>query len=246
MHNVSFYLSTIGRRYVLEACYYGCMGKRGPKPMGKVKIQWSSNFAYAVGLMVSDGNLSPDGRHINFTSKDLEMIELFQNSLGIDVYIGKKANSTSKKKCYFVTQFGDVLFYKFLMDIGLMPNKSKFIGEIKVPARYFFDFLRGSFDGDGCTYSYWDKRWKSSFMFYTCFVSASPPHITWLREEIRKRIGVIGHITMDGRHILQQLKYAKADSLKLLRKMYYARDVMCLSRKRLKIVKMLAIVDECL
>lgn len=220
------------------------MGKRGPKPKGKVKIQWSPNFAYAVGLMVSDGNLSPDGRHINFTSKDLELIQLFQKSLGIEVHIGKKANSTSKEKCYFVTQFSDVLFYQFLMNIGLMPNKSTSIGEIKVPARYFFDFLRGSFDGDGCTFSYWDKRWKSSFMFYTCFVSASPPHIVWLREEIDKGVGVRGHVTMDGRHILQQLKYAKAESLKLLKKMYYSQDVVCLSRKRLKIERMLAIVGE--
>jgi len=240
----NIYLSTIGRRYVLEVCYHRGMGKSGPKPKGKVKLRWSPRFAYAIGLMVSDGNLSPDGRHINFTSKDLEMIHLFQKSLDIEVHIGKKANSTSKEKCYFVTQFGDVLFYQFLMGIGLMPNKSKLIGEIKIPGKYFFDFLRGSFDGDGCTYSYWDKRWKSSFMFYTCFVSASPPHITWLREEIQKRIGIRGHVTMDGRHILQQLKYAKADSLKLLRKMYYSRNVMCLSRKRLKIVRMLGTVGE--
>ena len=141
------------------------MGKRGPKPKGQVKIQWSPRFAYAIGLMVSDGNLSPDGRHINFTSKDLELIQLFQESLDIKIHIGKKANSSSKKKSYFVTQFSDVLFYKFLMSIGLMPNKSKSIGEIQVPPRYFFDFLRGSFDGDGCTFSYWDKRWKSSFRF---------------------------------------------------------------------------------
>src|SRR3989338_3408395 len=220
------------------------MGKRGPKPEGKVRIRWSPHFAYAIGLMVSDGNLSPDGRHINFTSKDLELIQLFQKSLGITVHIGRKANGASKEKSYFVTQFGDVLFYQFLMSIGLMPNKSTLIGEVKIPAKYFFDFLRGSFDGDGCTFSYWDKRWKSSFMFYTCFVSARPPHITWLREEISKRIGIRGHITMDGRHILQQLKYAKADSLKLLRSIYYSRNAIFLSRKRLKIDKMLAIVGE--
>ena len=49
---------------------------------------------------------------------------------------------------------------------------------------------------------------------------------------------------MNGRNILKQLKYAKADSLKLLRKMYYSRNAVSLSRKRLKIQKMLAIVGE--
>ena len=220
------------------------MGKRGAKPKGKVKIRWSPKFAYAIGLMVSDGNLSPDGRHINFTSKDLELIELFQKSLGIKVHIGRKSNGSSKEKTYFVTQFGDILFYRFLEGIGLMANKSKLIGEVKVPAKYFFDFLRGSFDGDGCTYSYFDPRWQSSFMFYTCFVSASPAHIGWLREQIYRRIGVRGHVTADGRRILTQLRYAKADSLKLLREMYRSRSRISLSRKRLKIVKMLAIVGE--
>lgn len=220
------------------------MGKRGPKPKGKVKIAWSPDFAYAIGLIVSDGNLSPDGRHINFTSKDLEMIQLFQKALGIEIHIGRKANRASKEKSYFVVQFSDVLFYQFLMSIGLMPNKSKIIGEIKIPAKYFFDFLRGSFDGDGCTYSYFDPRWRSSFMFYTCFVSASPAHIIWLREEIRKRINIRGHINSDSKRLFQQLKYAKADSLKLLMKLYPSRNVICLSRKRLKIEEMLDTVGE--
>ncbi len=217
---------------------------RGPKPKGKVKLHWSSDFAYAIGLMVSDGNLSPDGRHIIFTSKDFELIRLFQKSLGIKVHIGKKANGFSSEKLYFVAQFSDVLFYEFLLSIGLMPNKSKIIGEIKIPKKYFFDFLRGSFDGDGCTYSYFDPRWRSSFMFYTCFVSASPAHIVWLREEIRKRVHIRGHVSISNSRSLQQLKYAKADSLKLLRKIYYSPNIISLSRKRLKIVKMLATVRE--
>lgn len=220
------------------------LGMRGPKPKGKVKIRWSPKFAYAIGLLVSDGNLSPNGRHIVFTSKDYEMIELFQKALGIHIHIGKKANGTSQGKPYFVAQFSDVLFYQFLTDIGLMPNKSKIIGEIKIPSKYFFDFLRGSFDGDGCTYSYFDPRWRSSYMFYTCFVSASSAHIIWLREQIRKRIHINGHIHMSEKRSFNQLKYAKTDSLKLLRTMYYSRRVLSLTRKRLKIVKMLATVGE--
>ncbi len=220
------------------------MGQRGPKPKGKVKIKWSPRFAYAIGLLVSDGNLSPDGRHIVFVSKDCEMIELFQKSLGIHIHIGRKANGTLPGKPYFVAQFSDVLFYQFLLGIGLMPNKSKIIGEVKIPTKYFFDFLRGTFDGDGSTYSYFDPRWRSSYMFYTCFISASPVHIIWLREEICKRIHILGHMHLSNRRALNQLKYAKADSLKLLRAMYYSRRVLSLTRKRLKIIKMLATVRE--
>src|SRR3990167_11478483 len=216
------------------------MGKRGPKPKGKVKIQWSPNFAYAIGLLVSDGCLSPSGRHIIFVSKDREQLLNFMKALNIDIFIGR-VDSVSKQVKR--VQFGDVLFYQFLMSIGLMPNKSKVIGKVKVPDEYFFDFLRGSFDGDGCTYSYWDPRWRSSSMFYTTFISASEKHILWLQREIYKRLKVRGHITGGKENVsVFQLKYAKADSLQLVRKMFHSKKLPHLTRKRLKIEKMLSIV----
>ena len=218
------------------------MGKRGPKPAGKVKIQWSSNFAYAIGLLVSDGCLSSSGRHIILTSTDKDQLENYMKALNIKVHIGGVKN---KHGGALRVQFGDVLFYQFLMSIGLTPNKSKTIGEIKVPRMYFFDFLRGSFDGDGCTYSYWDKRWRSSFMFYTTFVSASERHVTWLQREIFRHLRLHGHMTHgSSRRVLHQLKYAKAESLILLRKMYMPKKALHLSRKRLKIERMLSIVGE--
>ena len=220
------------------------MGKRGPKPKGKVALVWSPKFAYAIGLLVSDGSLSIDGRHISFTSKDLEMIENYQQALQIEVHIGKKSSGNQSVKKYYVVQFGDVLFYEFLQKIGLTPNKSKTIGKINLPKEFFFDFLRGSFDGDGCTYSYFDPRWKSSFMIYTSFVSASKKHILWLQEEIFQRLGIVGHITNDNELSTKQLKYAKKDSLVLLRHMYPSSKVICLSRKRLKIEEMLRIIGE--
>ena len=204
------------------------------KPLNKTKIEWSPDFAYAVGLLVTDGSLSKDGRHISFTSKDLEMINNFQKSLKINYHIGKKASGSQKEKKYFTVQIGDVTFYKFLLSIGLMPNKTKIIKRVQIPDKYFFDFLRGHLDGDGTFYSYWDKRWRSSFMFYTVFVSASQDHIYWLKDQISKYLGIRGHITMKYPRIYYQLRYAKAESLKLLDKLY-AGKVVCLSRKYLKI-----------
>src|SRR3989344_1701616 len=151
------------------------------KPLGKVKIVWSPGFAYAIGLLVTDGNLSKDGRHIDLTSKDKEQLLNYTKSLGIKVKITSKHSGAGNK--HLRVQFGDRLFYDFLMSIGLMPNKTKIIGAVKIPNNYFFDFLRGHFDGDGTFYSYWDPRWKSSYMYYTVFISASKKHIPWLRGE---------------------------------------------------------------
>ncbi len=214
--------------------------KRGAKPKGKVKIEWSPEFAYAIGLLATDGNLSNDGRHFDFTSNDKEQLRNFMACLGIKVKIGYKKSGFTGRKSPRI-QFGDVNFYQFLVKIGLMPRKSRIIAELDIPNRYFFDFLRGHFDGDGTFYFYWDPRWRSSFMFYTVFISASKTHIDWLRRRLFEALGIKGHIGKDREKSIYQLKYAKAESLILLPKLYYNNRVVCLSRKRKKIEKALAV-----
>ncbi|MEK7574528.1 MAG: hypothetical protein AAB514_03305, partial [Patescibacteria group bacterium] len=53
------------------------------KRLSKVLIEWSPNFAYAIGLIATDGNLSKDGRHLNMTSGDKDMILTFKKCLGL-------------------------------------------------------------------------------------------------------------------------------------------------------------------
>jgi len=217
----------------------------GMKPLGKVKIEWSPKFAYALGLLATDGNLSPDGRHFDVTSADREQLVNLRKCLGITNKIGFKRSGVTKKMITRI-QFGDVRFYRFLLTIGFTPNKSKTLGSLDIPRRYFFDFLRGHFDGDGTFYSYWDPRWRSSFMFYMTFVSASRTHIDWLRKEILRRLAIRGHITKSKNGSVYQLKYAKRESLKLLRKLYYNNRVVCLPRKRRKIAKALRTIGKTL
>lgn len=208
----------------------------------KIDIKWSSNFAYAIGLLATDGSMSSDGRHFDFTSKDREQLVNFMNCLKIKVKIGYKTSGHSNKKITRI-QFGSVSLYKFLLGIGMTPAKTKTISALDIPSKYIFDFLRGHLDGDGCFYSYWDKRWKNSYMFYTTFISASGKHIDWIRENINRELKIKGHVIVPGKNSVYQLKYAKSESLKLLKRVYYDKDVTCLNRKRLKIEKALGIID---
>ena len=215
------------------------MGKRGPKPKARISTQWSPPLAYAVGLLTTDGNLSKDGRHMNLTSKDLDQILTFQKCLGLTVKIGQKKSGYTGKKDSFRVQFGDVLFYQWLMSIGLTPNKSKTIGALKIPDKYFFDFLRGCFDGDGSIYAYWDPRWHSSYMFYLQFASASPSFLLWLQKTTYRLAATKGKIEPSTRS--QQLRYAKAATLILFKKMFYAKNVLYLKRKFAKVQKIFKI-----
>ncbi|OGI15104.1 MAG: hypothetical protein A3E38_00600 [Candidatus Moranbacteria bacterium RIFCSPHIGHO2_12_FULL_54_9] len=220
------------------------MANRGVKPQGKVKLRWSANFAYAIGLLVTDGSLSNDGRHILLVSKDIEQLDNFLKALGnIKNKLGKSKSGYTGQYVPRI-QFSDALFHRFLVSIGITPNKTKTIGEILMPDAYFFDFLRGHHDGDGCFYSYFDPRWKSSFMYYLGFVSASKAHIDWIRNRLKVSLGVWGHITKDQKKIVYNLKYAKKEALKILRKMYSDKKAICLSRKKLKIVEALGNIEQ--
>lgn len=209
------------------------------RPLNKVKTIWASDLAYIVGLITTDGSLSKDGRHLDFTSKDIQLIRTFKKCLGIKNKIGLKTSGFSDKK-YFHVQFGDVNFYKWLLEIGLTPRKSKTLGEIKVPNEYFFDFLRGHFDGDGCCYSYWDKRWHSSFMFYVTFISASKKHVVWLQSRIEELLS-IKSIVREEKGPMYGIRFAKDASQKIISKMYYKKDIPCLLRKYKKVTKILSV-----
>lgn len=217
------------------------MKKRGPKPKGQVEIRWSPEFAYAVGLLVADGCLSKDKRHIDLTSKDRVQVTLFRTCLGLATKISRKRSGAGNVAYH--TQFGDVLFYRFLEGIGLTPAKSKTISSVSIPKKYFIDFLRGYFDGDGSSYSYCDSVHERSYRFYISFTSASPRFLDWLRGEVGDALGIRGSLGYNRNNSYVQLKYSKKEAAVLARNMYYAEGLPCLRRKRLKIMKSMRIIE---
>src|SRR3989338_8655274 len=154
------------------------------------KIYWNSKFAYVVGLIATDGNLSKDKRHINFTSSDIQLINTYKLCLNKSNSITLNSFSERTKKQSYKFQFGDVGFYDFLMRIGLYPNKSLTIDKINVPNKYFRDFLRGHLDGDGSIIFYKDKYntdKNPKYVYdrlFVYFISASIKHVIWLQKNI--------------------------------------------------------------
>ena len=214
--------------------------KPGPKPQGKVKLSWSPRFAYAIGLLTADGCLSKDGRHVNLTSKDEDQILTFKKCLGIDSKVRIKYSGAGNQAYYL--QFSDVLFYRFLLSIGLTPAKSKTLSKLVTPRKYFIDFLRGYFDGDGTSFSYYDPKFEKSFRFYLSFASASPSYVNWLREQLKLTLGVKGYINHYPHNSYLQLKYAKKEAIVISRAMYYRAGVPCLKRKHDKIKESLRVI----
>jgi hypothetical protein len=217
--------------------------RRGPLP-GRLRgnsvegsFEWTPDLAYVVGLIATDGCLAQDGRHLTITSKDVDLLEIARRCVGATVRI---ALTTNPRPCYRL-QWSDLLFHQWLTGIGLMPAKSLRLGPLRIPDDWFRDFLRGCIDADGSILTYTDRYnvcKNPSYIYtrvYVSLVSASPPFIEWLRASIRRLCQLSGDIGVRRsarHHDVWRLRYAKRESLALLRWMYYTPVVPCLQRKR--------------
>lgn len=203
-------------------------------------ITWTTDLAYAVGLITSDGSLSKDGRHIDFTSKDIEQIYNFKKALGITCIFSMKKSGSGAIS--YRVQFSHVRLYRFLTVIGLRQNKSMSLQKVTVPTEFFWSFLRGVYDGDGSTSAYSDKRCTNSFMCYVSISSGSKSFLEWISEEIMIKIRVGGHITTNKSGTCHQLKYSTYAARDVMQNMYQNADGLKLRRKYLKNKQIMSII----
>lgn len=239
--------TTIGRR--LHKFALPCR-PRGPVPAtwshssGVVTtsgIAWSRDVAYAIGILATDGNLSPRPGRLGVVSKDVDLLETVQRCLDLTAAITPHKSGYGGGPCYRVS-WSNRRFYDALLAIGLTPAKSLTIGALLIPDNYFADFLRGCIDGDGSIVTYIDRYntfKKPSYVYtrlYVSIVSASPRFLEWLRATIRKLTGLSGKVAVSSKgstgNAVWRLRYAKRESLALLRWIYDAPDGPCLRRKR--------------
>ncbi len=222
---------------------------RGPVPRSRVEsigIDWSPMIAYALGLMATDGNLSGRRGHLSLVSKDAEQIETLRRCLHLDAPSSRVPSPTGY---LHKIQWCDRGLYDWFLGVGLTPAKSRTIGPLSVPDELFADFFRGCIDGDGSVVVYVDNYHaarRPQYVYerlYVSLVSASRRFLEWLQMTIRRIVGVSGAIHSGGggreRRILA-LRYAKAESIRLLGWMYYSPDVPCLARKHAKAARFLA------
>jgi hypothetical protein len=108
-------------------------------------VSWAHELAYAVGLIATDGCLYNDGRHVAFTSKDLDLIRTFLSCLGRLARIRTKRGLGRA----FQVEFSDAPLHRWLRRIGIGPRKSLTLGALDVPDEFLLSVVRGLLDGDG-------------------------------------------------------------------------------------------------
>jgi len=209
-------------------------------------ITWSPQIAYALGLMATDGNLSGRKGQMSLVSRDLDQIETLRHCLQLEAPISRVRSATG---FLHKVQWHDHDLYDWFLRVGLTPAKSRTIGPLAVPDELFADFFRGCIDDDGSVLVYTDRYHAAKCphyvyeRLYVSLVSASRRFLAWIRESIRRATGLSGVIHNGGgrsQRSIWALRYAKAESIRLLGWIYYAPGIPCLARKRDKAVRFLA------
>lgn len=154
------------------------------------RMFWSSSLTYLVGLIASDGSLRKKKCRISFASIDQiqtrnfkEIVEnnVIRTTHPINVY--KFPNSKRNNQYHY--HFTSRKFYCFLMNVGIMPNKTFKLGSMFIPDKFFIDFLRGEIDGDGGFY-YGEQR----DIVRTQIASSSREFLLFLKNEINRLMNI--------------------------------------------------------
>lgn len=190
-----------------------------------------ANLWYLVGLIVTDGSLSIDGRHINITAKDSKFLHSVKNAIGITNRIGVKNKAAINESHQL--EFSNKNLYEFLLSIGLTPRKSLDQNEVLVDDDYFHDFLRGVIDGDGSIRS-WAHSSNKCEQWSLRIYSGSVRFLEWLQKEIEQFLRVKGRMHRYKKEWplsdLYVLKYGKLAAQTILSKCYY-QNALSLDRK---------------
>ena len=199
-----------------------------PRARSFLPLEWTSELAYAVGLMATDGCLVDDGRHLSFTSCDRELVETV-----LQIFNRRgcyREARTAAGNPVFRAQFGNARLYRWLMSIGLTPRKSLTLGGIDVPDPHFLPLVRGLLDGDGSIYRRVQRPTRKTYPFYeydrllVYFTSASRSHVDWLDRRLRTVLGICGYVewrkATTARRDFFRLRFGKRDSVRLLAELY--------------------------
>lgn len=196
-------------------------------------------MAYILGFLYADGNIIKNkrGAHfISFYSADLILLKQIKKRLNSDHKITLRKGSGLHNYCI---QIGSKEMYKDLLKIGLKENKTTRMSFPDMKKKYFGDFLRGYFDGDGNVWvgKIHKNRKTSHLVIQTSFTSCSGKFLGSLQEYIFKISGQTGSLSkgkgnyyrltfsIRGSFILYKIMYNNSQSSLFLKrkKMIFAR-----------------------
>ncbi len=185
--------------------------------------KWTTQMAYILGFFAADGYITLNKRGANFWCieiTDKEILCKIKDCIESEHKIGEKIGMGNNKNLYRL-QIGSFEMCDDLRKLGFDKNKTKSLAVPNIPEKYFSDFVRGYFDGDG---NVWvglnhKNRLIKSYTISCVFTSCSFVFLEALNDRLERIKGMKGSIRK-GQGDYFRLTYSVISSLKLYNFMY--------------------------
>lgn len=200
---------------------------------------WSSDMAYVSGFFSADGYITVNRRGGQFWCiqiTDKKLLEQIRKAVKSGHKISTRSGSENESVLYRL-QIGSIEMCNDLRKLGLRERKTKNLVAPNVPDKYFADFVRGYFDGDG---SVWvgfihKERINRLLAIRTVFTSCSKRFLEILKSKLEKNQITDGVLRKEKGNYCR-LTYSIHGSLKLYEFMYNHKvkdfDGLYLNRKK--------------
>lgn len=180
-------------------------------------------MSYVLGFFAADGYITHNKRGADFFSiqiTDGGLLGKIKIALQSDHKISVREGK-GKEKDQYRLQIGSKEMCADLRRLGYKENKTKSLSISKVPKKYFADFVRGYFDGDG---SVWvgrshKNRLNSNPAILLVFTSCSLGFLSGLKNRL-STVGLKGGSLVKNQRNYYRLSYSTLDALKLYDFMY--------------------------
>ena len=200
-------------------------------------------MAYLLGFFAADGYITVNKRGGQFWCiqiTDKKLLESIKKVIKADHKISVRLPRKLKESTLFRLQIGSVEMCNDLRRLGFSERKTRSLVVPNVPKKYFSDFVRGYFDGDG---NIWQgeihKKRKTKFrVLKLVFTSCSYEFIKELHVKLSLFNIIGGYIYRPQNKQFCRLQFSTSNALKLYDFMYNrsVKDFSGLYLKRKKII----------
>lgn len=210
------------KRVVIKRRSHPCPWNRKYHHEDRVFDTLTNQTAYVLGFFAADGCLSARDHASHFSSNDEDILVAIAKAIGTTRPVRKYPSQS----CYSLVIHSRA-FYDSIADRGLTPRKSLTMTMPDVPDELFSHFLRGYFDGDGCTII-------SNYSLIVSFTCGSKIFLEQVRDRIYRQTDVKGglRVMLHGNGTSFVLKCQGQTALMLSEFMYADFNNLCLERKR--------------
>lgn len=196
---------------------------------------WSSNMAYILGFITADGCIYNNSRgqdYISLAITDFDIIKYIRDEISPGRTISIRKKKKDSHKTQYILRISSNQLCSDLAKYYVTPRKTGNEKLPEIPEKYFGDYLRGLFDGDGSIVF----RRREEKRCYTAKVSICSASHSFLLD-INSKLNNIGNIYIDSSWYVLSIQ-SKNSISNIYDIMYSNKDSFRLTRKYNKFMEM--------